>query len=401
MATFGRPAQGAHGRDSFLGSPRGFSRRASDSCGLPAIGGWGGSGYFWHAWERGPACWTLVRRGYGFGYGGFGYQGGYWNGSHFYYKSRRQQCGKCHQHSQHPQPHGDQQQLLAESRQLQRRPERRQLPSPPRQLPMISTSCATWNASRQQEHFASNNRAQFAAVESWPAGNGGHPACPGEFPSRGATASNNFNRGSNFVRPTPATPREARTAPCRLAPRNVKMPSRVRRTIPTRMQQNNARSPNARSSNSRPSDSRQFNSRSSNARSSNSARQPSSPAFRQNTSRPATRSNPAPQQSRSARHRLQPIARQQRTARQRLACTQVERGGSRRQRRQTQRPLAAKHWEPAARRTTPANKKGATIAKSRRLSLRSAGVPPALLLLLLFSLAQSPSSQPNVPARRR
>ena len=152
----------------------------------------------------------------------------------------------------------------------------------------------------QQEHFASNNRAQFAAV------NHGQPATaatarPGEFPSRGATASNNFNRGSNFVRPN--TSDAARGSNGSMQARTTQRENAVSR-LPnnsTRMQQNNTRSPNTRSFNSRPSDSRQFNSRSSNARSSNSARQPSSPAFRQNTSRPATRSNPAPQQSRSAR----------------------------------------------------------------------------------------------------
>jgi hypothetical protein len=142
----------------------------------------------------------------------------------------------------------------------------------------------------QQEHFASSNRGQFASV------NHGQPATaatarPGEFPSRGATASNNFNRGSNFARPNTSNSSRGSNGPTQA--RTTQRENAVSRSPnnSTRVQQNNTRS-----FDSRPFDSRQFNSQSS-----KSARQPSSPAFRQNTSRPATRSNPVPSQNHSAR----------------------------------------------------------------------------------------------------
>ncbi len=52
---------------------------------------------------------------------------------------------------------------------------------------------------RQQEHFASTNRAQFASV------NHGQPrvaasARPGDFTGRGSVATSNANRNSNFAR---------------------------------------------------------------------------------------------------------------------------------------------------------------------------------------------------------
>ena len=265
----------------------------------PGYWGWGGSGYFWHAGYWGPHVGFYGGINYGFGYGGFGYQGGYWNGSHFYYNRGVNNVNVTNIHNTYNR-------TVINNNSANRvsfnggRGGVNARPTPAEMAANRDQHIGATGMQSQQEHFASNNRAQFAAV------NHGQPATaatarPGEFPSRGATASNNFNRGSNFVRPN--TSNAARGSNGSMQARTTQRENAVSRSPnnSTRMQQNNARSPNARSFNSRPSDSRQFNSRSSNARSSNSARQPSSPAFRQNTSRPATRSNPAPQQSRSAR----------------------------------------------------------------------------------------------------
>ena len=51
----------------------------------PGYWGWGGGVYVWHAGYWGPHVGFYGGINYGYGYGGVGYQGGYWNRGAFYY----------------------------------------------------------------------------------------------------------------------------------------------------------------------------------------------------------------------------------------------------------------------------------------------------------------------------
>ena len=51
----------------------------------PGWWGWDDGAYFWHAGYWGPHVGFYGGVNYGFGYGGYGYDGGYWRGSRFYY----------------------------------------------------------------------------------------------------------------------------------------------------------------------------------------------------------------------------------------------------------------------------------------------------------------------------
>src|SRR5262252_1338024 len=51
----------------------------------PGYWGWSGNAYFWNAGYWGPVVGFYGGINYGFGYGGSGYQGGYWRGQQFYY----------------------------------------------------------------------------------------------------------------------------------------------------------------------------------------------------------------------------------------------------------------------------------------------------------------------------
>lgn len=51
----------------------------------PGYWGWGGSAFLWHGGYWGPTVGFYGGINYGFGYGGRGYEGGYWNSGHFYY----------------------------------------------------------------------------------------------------------------------------------------------------------------------------------------------------------------------------------------------------------------------------------------------------------------------------
>jgi hypothetical protein len=54
----------------------------------PGYWGWGGSAFLWHAGFWGPTIGFYGGINYGYGYGGVGYQGGYWrNGGFFYNRS--------------------------------------------------------------------------------------------------------------------------------------------------------------------------------------------------------------------------------------------------------------------------------------------------------------------------
>lgn len=51
----------------------------------PGYWGWGGSAFLWHAGYWGPRIGFYGGVNYGYGYGGVGYQGGYWRGREFFY----------------------------------------------------------------------------------------------------------------------------------------------------------------------------------------------------------------------------------------------------------------------------------------------------------------------------
>jgi WXXGXW repeat (2 copies) len=53
----------------------------------PGYWGWGGGVYLWHAGYWGPHVGFYGGVNYGFGFGGHGYEGGYWNGGHFFYNT--------------------------------------------------------------------------------------------------------------------------------------------------------------------------------------------------------------------------------------------------------------------------------------------------------------------------
>jgi hypothetical protein len=53
----------------------------------PGYWGWGGSAFLFHAGYWGPHVGFYGGINYGFGYGGRGYEGGRWNGGHFFYNT--------------------------------------------------------------------------------------------------------------------------------------------------------------------------------------------------------------------------------------------------------------------------------------------------------------------------
>jgi hypothetical protein len=53
----------------------------------PGYWGWGNGAYFFHTGYWGPHVGFYGGVAYGFGYTGFGYQGGYWNNNHFFYNN--------------------------------------------------------------------------------------------------------------------------------------------------------------------------------------------------------------------------------------------------------------------------------------------------------------------------
>ena len=65
----------------------------------PGYWGWGGSAYIWHVGYWGPQIGFYGGVNYGFGYTGYGYEGGYWRGRNFYYNQNRQSCER-NQHTQ-------------------------------------------------------------------------------------------------------------------------------------------------------------------------------------------------------------------------------------------------------------------------------------------------------------
>ncbi|MGH8139837.1 MAG: hypothetical protein ACREVV_16800 [Steroidobacteraceae bacterium] len=62
----------------------------------PGYWGWGSSAYIWHAGYWGPHVGFYGGVDYGYGYGGVGFQGGYWRGGAFYYNRSVANLGGIH-----------------------------------------------------------------------------------------------------------------------------------------------------------------------------------------------------------------------------------------------------------------------------------------------------------------
>src|SRR5579863_4654710 len=249
----------------------------------PGYWGWGGGGYFWHAGYWGPHVGFYGGINYGFGYTGFGYQGGYWNGGHFFYNRGVNNVDVHNVHNVYNR-------TVINNHDVNRvsfnggRGGVNARPTAAEMAANRDSHIGATGMQRQQEHFASTNRAQLASV------NHGRPATaatarPGEFSNRGGTLNaNSSNRGSNSARPnTYNATRNSRGANNATQSRNATRENAVSRS------QNNARS---------------FNSRAS-----NSTRQPTRPAVRQDTSRSTARTAPAGSQNRPARSQQLVMAR--------------------------------------------------------------------------------------------
>src|SRR5882724_1712409 len=62
----------------------------------PGYWGWGGGAYLWHAGYWGPHVGFYGGVNYGYGYGGVGFEGGYWRGGAFYYNRSVANVGGVH-----------------------------------------------------------------------------------------------------------------------------------------------------------------------------------------------------------------------------------------------------------------------------------------------------------------
>jgi len=62
----------------------------------PGYWGWGESAYIWHAGYWGPHVGFYGGVNYGYGYGGVGFEGGYWRGGAFYYNRSVANLGETH-----------------------------------------------------------------------------------------------------------------------------------------------------------------------------------------------------------------------------------------------------------------------------------------------------------------
>ncbi len=180
----------------------------------PAYWGWGGNAYIFHAGYWGPHIGFYGGINYGFGYGGLGYEGGYWRGSTFFYNRsvNNINAGYVHNVYEHPVivrnaaythvsynggnggiPYRASPQELAAVRERHVQPTGEQL---------------------QHQNFAAQNRDQFANV------NRGHPSIaaaptPSAFRSnpavRGGFGNNNGFNGPQ--RGNPAANSAARPMP--------------------------------------------------------------------------------------------------------------------------------------------------------------------------------------------
>ncbi len=64
----------------------------------PGYWGWGGGAFIFHEGYWGPHIGFYGGVNYGFGYGGVGFEGGYWHGGVFAYNREREQCQReCYQ----------------------------------------------------------------------------------------------------------------------------------------------------------------------------------------------------------------------------------------------------------------------------------------------------------------
>jgi hypothetical protein len=164
----------------------------------PGYWGWGGSAFIFHAGYWGPHIGFYGGINYGFGYGGVGYEGGYWRNGAFFYNRSVNHIGVVHNVYEHPvEVHNAAFNHVsfnggnggiptrASAQELQAEHERHIQPT---------------GEQMQHQNFASQNRAQFASV------NHGHPgvaaaATPAAFHSNpnntGAAARGGFGSTVN------------------------------------------------------------------------------------------------------------------------------------------------------------------------------------------------------------
>jgi hypothetical protein len=171
----------------------------------PGYWGWGGGVYMWHAGYWGPHIGFYGGLNYGFGYGGVGFVGGEWRGGAFYYNRSVTNVSVTNVtnvynrtvvvNENHTAFNGGEGGVAATPT-----AEERVAMNEPHQAPLA--------AQTQQEHMASQNRANFASE------NHGRPAIaatakPGDFSSRSAVAAR--SAGGEYHAPA-MSPKEARAS---------------------------------------------------------------------------------------------------------------------------------------------------------------------------------------------
>jgi WXXGXW repeat (2 copies) len=212
----------------------------------PGYWGWGGSAFIFHTGYWGPHIGFYGGINYGFGYGGIGYEGGYWHNGGFFYNRSVNNIGVVHNVYEHPveMHNADFNHVSfnggnggvparASSQELQAAHEQHIQPT---------------GEQMQHQNFASQNRAQLASV------NHGHPgvaaaATPAAFrsnPGNPGAARGGFGgaHAANTARPggtanasharLPAPAREATQSRAQSQPRTESRPAAAPRAAESR-----------------------------------------------------------------------------------------------------------------------------------------------------------------------
>jgi hypothetical protein len=91
------PGYWAYGDDGYYWVPGTWVQPPSPGVlWTPGYWGWGGGVYAWHAGYWGPHIGFYGGVNYGFGYGGVGFEGGYWRGGAFFYNRAAVNVGGVH-----------------------------------------------------------------------------------------------------------------------------------------------------------------------------------------------------------------------------------------------------------------------------------------------------------------
>jgi hypothetical protein len=184
----------------------------------PAYWGWGGSAFIFHRGYWGPHIGFYGGINYGFGYGGVGYEGGYWRGNGFYYNRsvnniRGASVRNVYEHPvavhnaafNHISFNGGNGGIpyRASSEELQAISERHIQPT---------------GEQMQHQNFAAQNRAQFASVNRGRPGVTAAPT-PSAFHANPGNPSAAARGGFGASRPTTATRPGGASSPSMAPPR--------------------------------------------------------------------------------------------------------------------------------------------------------------------------------------